>query len=233
MPWGRFLAAEDRVQRRREVLRLGVLGVVDEHAPTAVDVHVELLDQPAHELDTRACGRGRSASSSGARRDQRNALPATAVRRAAAPRARRGLARRDGAGVGATPGAPGVPPGPDGRSGTEASGSPRDRRRRRIAPECSSAPRTRLHVDERTMSRSRRMFDAVSVIMRMFVSRCAMSAPARRDEWADQLRGGHRRVAQGTICVMNSSVARRCGSGAAPMIVGTARSRAPSMRMTL
>src|SRR5205809_634557 len=37
--------AVDRVQRRRQVLRLGVLGIVDEHAAPAIDIDVELPDQ--------------------------------------------------------------------------------------------------------------------------------------------------------------------------------------------
>ena len=43
-------AAVDRVERRGEVPRLGVLREVDEDALAAVDVHVQLLDQPPDDL---------------------------------------------------------------------------------------------------------------------------------------------------------------------------------------
>src|SRR5206468_3735311 len=43
--------AVDRVQGRREVLRLRVLRVVDEHATPAVDIDVELRDQTLDRLD--------------------------------------------------------------------------------------------------------------------------------------------------------------------------------------
>src|SRR2546428_462851 len=41
----------DRIQRRRQVLGLGVLGVVDEHAAPPVDVDVELRDQALDRFD--------------------------------------------------------------------------------------------------------------------------------------------------------------------------------------
>ncbi len=59
--------AIDRVQGRREVLRFGVLGVVDEHASAAVDIDVELRGPTPDRLDLVLSWRARSASSTGAR----------------------------------------------------------------------------------------------------------------------------------------------------------------------
>ncbi len=83
------------------------------------------------------------------------------------------------------------------------------------------------------MSSRRVTFDAVSVMISTFVSRWAISVP--RVEMSGRrsaLRSATPEYLIGTICVMISSVVR-FGSGAGPTIVGTARSRAPSMRRIL
>ncbi len=85
----------------------------------------------------------------------------------------------------------------------------------------------------RMMSSRRVTFDAASVMMSTFVSRCAINVP--RVEMSGRrsaLRSATDEYLIGTICVMISSVVR-FGSGVAPTIVGTARSRAPSMRTIL
>ena len=140
-----------------------------------------------------------------------------------------------GAGVGAT--APGIAPGVtalrrpvvkswfkiDERSAASAN---------RIGMIASSSSATWTSTS-RTMSSRRAMFAAVSVIKRMFVSRCAMSAP--RVEMSGRIRfetSAAELYRSAMICVMTSSVVRD-GSGWVPTIVGTARSRAPSMRTIL
>ena len=77
------------------------------------------------------------------------------------------------------------------------------------------------------------MFDAVSVTISTFVSRWAIRVP--RVEMSGRSSAPRSATAEylsDTICVMISSVVRP-GSGTWPTIVGTARSRAPSMRTIL
>src|SRR5437867_1658338 len=67
-------AAVDRVQGGGEVLRLGVLGVVDEHAAAAVDVDVELADQAPDGLHFVLLGVHDDRVRAALRNDQRRAL---------------------------------------------------------------------------------------------------------------------------------------------------------------
>jgi len=92
---------------------------------------------------------------------------------------------------------------------------------------CSSSMATSTSTS-RMMSSSREMFDAESVMMSTPVSRLAMSVPREEISGRSSVPRsftGAKRI--GTICVITSSPARE-GSGAAPTMVGTARSRAPS-----
>ena len=67
-------AAVDRVQRGGQVLGLGVLGVIDEHAAAAVDVDVELADQAADRLHLVLLGMDDDRVRAPLRDDQRRAL---------------------------------------------------------------------------------------------------------------------------------------------------------------
>ena len=138
-----------------------------------------------------------------------------------------------GAGVG-TPGTPGVPPArrrPPANSWLRmVATSPASAKL--IGKICSSSSETCTSTSL-TMSSTRRMFEAASVMMRTLVSRLATSVPREdtngRSSTPRSLTDAYR---TGTICVMISS-GLRVSIGTSPITVGTARSRAPSTRTIL